>query len=89
MTRKPDFEIADIDDSVPNRKRKLVDIEPAIPTYDESYEKLPMEASRTRGNLSEDVLEYLLRIFKHFLRDFDYLTFAQNTNTYASRCNAK
>jgi hypothetical protein len=89
MTRKPDFEIADIDDSVPNRKRKLVDIEPAIPTYDKSYEKLPMEASRTRGNLSEDVLEYPLRIFKHFLRDSDYSTFAQNTNTYASRCNAK
>jgi hypothetical protein len=92
MTRKPDFEIADVPDPKPTRGTNRKKIEPGIPTYEEEYAKLNINTfsvSNPKSNLPVDVTNSQMKTLRHWLRDSDYTDFAQYTNINASASNAR
>jgi hypothetical protein len=92
MTRKPDFEIADVPDPKLTRGINRKKIEREIPTYEEEYAKLninTLSVSNPKSNLPVDVTNSPMKTLRHWLRDSDYADFAQYTNINASASNAR
>jgi hypothetical protein len=92
MSRGPQNEIPDISDPKPSRNVKISACEAEIPTYETEYANLnihPMENPIIYSNLPHVVMDDPMSVFKHFLRESDYVEFAQNTNINASVFNAR
>jgi hypothetical protein len=92
MSRRYNFEIADIADPKPTRGTNRKKIEADIPTYQHEFDKLDIDTrsiSNPRSNLPMDVTNDPMKTLKHWLRDSDYADFAQFTNINASASNAR